>query len=256
MKLKNKIAVVTGAGGGLGQAVCRRFAEEGAKVVLVDLKEELAKGTSDEIKQYDAAPLIVKADVTQSEDVQRYVDETVQKHGRIDIFFNNAGIEGEVAPTADYDENEFDQVIAVNLKGVFLGLKHVLKQMEKQRSGSIINTSSIGGLVAHENFCAYVASKHGVTGLTKTAAIEYGKKGIRINAICPGPIDTDMVKHAAEKHNPDNPQEYYDIVTSLVPSNRIGQPKEIGSLVTFLASDEAPYINGAAIPIDGAMTAV
>lgn len=144
----------------------------------------------------------------------------------------------------------------MNFKGVFLGLKHVLKQMEKQQSGSIINTSSIGGLVAHENFCAYVASKHGVTGLTKTAAIEYGKKGIRINAICPGPIDTDMVKHAAEKHNPENPQEYYDIVTSLVPSNRIGQPKEIGSLVTFLASDEAPYINGAAIPIDGAMTAV
>src|SRR5699024_3240942 len=143
-----------------------------------------------------------------------------------------AGIEGMVSSIEDYEEEEFDKVVAVNIKGVFLGLKYVLKVMKKQGSGSVINTSSIGGLVGHENFVGYVASKHAVSGMTKDGAIEYGKHGIRINAIAPGPIKTDMVKNAAHKNNPDNPQEYYDNISALIPSRMLGEPEHVANLVT------------------------
>lgn len=232
------------------------MAEEGAQLSLVDFNEEASQETKKLVEDANGKAIFIKADVTKTEDVQNYVTRTINEFGKIDIFYNNAGIEGMVAPTADYDEAEFDKVIDVNVKGVFLGLKYVLKQMDKQGSGSIINTSSIGGLVGHENFTAYVASKHAVAGMTKAAAIEYGEKGIRVNTICPGPIKTDMVVNAANKNNPDNPQEYYDTLASLIPSRMLGEPEHVANLVVFLASDESPYINGSTYAIDGAMTAV
>lgn len=255
-RLNEKVAIITGAAGGLGRQTAVRMAEEGADVCLVDFNEQSGEETKKLVEQAGGKAIFVTADVTQSVDVQNYVTKAMEAFGKIDIFYNNAGIEGMVAPTAEFDEDEFDKVINVNVKGVFLGLKYVLQQMEKQGSGSIINTSSIGGLVGHENFTAYVASKHAVIGMTKAAAIEYGKHGIRVNAICPGPIKTDMVINAANKYNPDNPQEYYDNLTSLIPSRMLGEPNHVANLVVFLASDESPYINGAAYPIDGAMTAI
>lgn len=255
-RLDHKVALITGAAGGLGRQTAIRMAEEGAKIALVDLNVEGGEETKKLVEEIGSKSIFIQADVSKSSDVQNYVKKTIEEFGKIDIFFNNAGIEGMVAPVEDYDEDEFDKVIAINVKGVFLGLKYVLKEMKKQGSGSVINTSSIGGLVGHENFIGYVASKHAVSGMTKDAAIEYGKHGIRVNAIAPGPINTDMVKNAAHKHNPDNPQEYYDLVTSLVPSRMIGEPEHVANLVTFLGSDESPYINGAIIAIDGAMTAI
>ncbi|WP_216829872.1 SDR family NAD(P)-dependent oxidoreductase [Alkalihalobacterium elongatum] len=255
-RLKDKVAIITGAGGGLGRQTAIRMAEEGAKLSLVDFNEASGRETKKIVEELGAEAIFIKADVTNSEEVQNYVSITKDKFGRIDVFYNNAGIEGMVAPTAEYDEAEFDKVIAVNVRGVFLGLKYVLEEMKKQGSGSIINTSSIGGLVGHENFSAYVASKHAVAGMTKVAAIEYGKHGIRINAISPGPIKTDMVINAARKNNPDNPQEYYDMLANLIPSRKLGEPNEVANLVTFLATNESPYINGSIIAIDGAMTAI
>lgn len=254
--LKDKVGIITGCGGGIGRAVSLKLAEEGVKLVLVDFNQEIGEETLRQVKEKGAVAIFVRADVTKSEDVQNYVRVAVDTFGRIDVLHNNAGIEGMVAPTADYSEEAFDQVIAVNLRGVFLGLKYVLKVMAGQKSGSIINTSSIGGLVGHPHFSAYCASKHAVSGMTKVAGAEYGAQGIRVNAICPGPIDTDMVANAAKKYNPDNPQEYRDLVTSMVPSAKIGKPEEVAGLVAFLASEEAPYINGATIAIDGAMTAI
>ncbi|WP_233269360.1 SDR family NAD(P)-dependent oxidoreductase [Alteribacillus sp. YIM 98480] len=256
MRLKNKVAVITGGSGGIGKETALRFIEEGAKVVLVDINKDTGEKVALNLREKGGEVMFLEADVTEEEDVKKYVEETVKKHGKIDIFFNNAGIEGDVSTVADYDAEVFKKVLDVNVTGVFLGLKHVLRQMEKQSSGSVINTSSMGGLVAHENFSAYVASKHAVSGLTKVAGIEYGKKGVRVNAICPGPIKTDMVKNAAQKFNPENPQEYYDKISVMVPDGRLGEPEEIANLVVFLGSDEAKYINGAAHSIDGGVTAV
>ncbi|MEH7274028.1 SDR family NAD(P)-dependent oxidoreductase [Neobacillus vireti] len=256
MRLKNKVAVITGGSGGLGRETASRFIEEGAKVVLIDINREVGEEVVQRLRDKGGEVSFIEADVTNEEDVKRYVNETVARHGRIDIFYNNAGIEGFVAPITEYDTDAFKKVLDINVTGVFLGLKYVLKQMEKQGSGSVINTSSMGGLIAHENFSGYVASKHAVAGLTKVAGIEYGKKGIRVNAICPGPIKTDMVVNAANKFNPENPQEYYDRITMMVPDGRLGEPIEIANLLVFLGSDEAKYINGTTVSIDGGVTAV
>ena len=254
MDIRGKVVVITGAGGGLGRATALRFAKEGAKLVLVDITEGAARKTLESVKEVTSDVHFVEANVAKSEDVQKYVKEAVERYGRIDVFYNNAGIEGAVTPIGDYDEEIFDRVISVNTKGVFLGLKYVIQVMQKQKSGSIINTASVAGILGQGNLSAYTASKHSVVGLTRSAAAENAKLNIRVNAICPGPIDTDMMKNAANKYNADNLQEYYNLVMEKVPANRIGKPEEVASLVRFLGSDEAGYINGAIIPIDGGMT--
>ncbi|WP_209123291.1 SDR family NAD(P)-dependent oxidoreductase [Alkalihalobacillus sp. BA299] len=254
MSLKGKVAVITGAGGGLGQATAVRFANDGAKLVLIDLSDQAMERTVSLVKEITQEIHTVVADVTNSNDVQNYVKEAVNTFGSIDVFYNNAGIEGLIKPTTEYEEEEFDKVIAVNTKGVFLGLKYVLQQMKKQKSGSIINTASVAGISTQANLSAYTASKHSVVGLTRTAAVENARLNIRVNAICPGPIDTDMVKHAAEKNNPNNPQEFYDLVKAMVPADRLGKPEEVASLVAYLGGDESGYINGSIIAIDGGMT--
>lgn len=256
MLLKDKIAIVTGANKGIGKATALRFAQEGAKVVVVNRNEQEGRAVAQMITDAGGEAIYIKADVSKEEDVKNYVNKTIEKYGRIDVFFNNAGIEGDAKPTAEYSVEEFDRVMSINCRGIFLGLKYVLTEMVKNQSGSIINTSSIGGLVGHLNFSGYCASKHAVIGLTKVAGIEYSKMGIRINCICPGPINTEMVANAAKKSFPDDPNQYYTLIKGLVPASRIGEADEVAGLVTFLASDQAPFINGAAIPIDGCMTAV
>src|SRR5436309_5104287 len=200
-----KIAVITGAGNGIGRATALAFAKSGGKVVVVDRDADAGAATVGIIKQQGGEAKFVAADVTKSADVANYVKETLDTYGRIDCFFNNAGIEGKVVHTAEYDEAMFDQVIGVNVKGVFLGLRHVLPVLIRQKSGSIVNTASVAGLVATPGMPAYVASKHAVIGLTKTAAGEVARSGVRINAVCPGPVDTRMIHSLEQMINPEDP---------------------------------------------------
>jgi NAD(P)-dependent dehydrogenase (short-subunit alcohol dehydrogenase family) len=188
--------------------------------------------------------------------VQAYVKAALDAYGRIDCFFNNAGIEGEVAPTAEFDEAVFDQVIGVNVKGVFLGLRHVLPVMLKQKAGAIVNTASVAGLVGTPGISAYVASKHAVIGLTKTAAGEVAREGVRVNAICPGPIDTRMIHSLEAQINPADPASVARRYQATLPLGRYGTPEEIANVVLFLCSDLASNITGAQYVIDGGRTAI
>src|ERR1043166_4421054 len=192
MDFSGKVALVTGGGNGIGRATSAAFARHGAKVVVVDRDAAGAEATAGIIRQNGGDAIAVTADVTKSADVQAYVRTAIETYGRIDCFFNNAGIEGKLVPTAEYDA-----VIGVNVKGVFLGLRHVLPEMIRQGTGAVVNTASVAGLVGTPGMPAYVASKHAVIGLTKAAAGEVARQGIRVNAVCPGPVDTRMI-HALE----------------------------------------------------------
>src|ERR1700744_6194242 len=205
MDFKGKVALVTGGGNGIGRAACVAFAKHGAQVVAVDRDGAAAEATAGIVRQNGGDALAVTADVTKAGDVQAYVKATIDKFGRIDCFFNNAGIEGKLAPIAECDEAVFDAVLGVNVKGVFLGLRHVLPEMIRQKSGAVVNTASVAGLVGTPGMPAYVASKPAVIGLTKTAAGEVARQGIRVNAVCPGPVDTRMIHALAEQLSPGNP---------------------------------------------------
>ena len=195
------------------------------------------------------------ADVTRSADVKAYVKATIEKFGRIDCFFNNAGIEGKVSPTADYDEAVFDAVISVNVKGVFLGLRHVLPEMIRQGGGAVVNTASVAGLVGTPGMSAYVASKHAVIGLTKTAAGEVARQGIRVNAVCPGPVDTRMIHALEEQLAPGNAASVEERYKSAIPSGRYTTAEEIANMVLFLCSDLASNTTGGQFVVDGGRTA-
>ncbi len=256
MDFKGKIAVVTGAANGIGRATAIAFARAGAKLVLVDRDTAAGEATAGVIRQAGGEAKFVAADVTRSSDVQAYVKASLEAHGRIDCFFNNAGIEGKVMPTAEYDEAMFDAVIGVNVKGVFLGLRHVLPAMLRQKSGAVVNTASVAGLVATPGMPAYVASKHAVIGLTKAAAGEVARQGVRVNAVCPGPVDTRMIHSLEAQLDPANPAAVNERYQAAIPSGRYTRPDEIANVVLFLCSDLAVNITGAQWVVDGGRTAV
>jgi NAD(P)-dependent dehydrogenase (short-subunit alcohol dehydrogenase family) len=255
MRLENKVAVITGGGGGIGRAVSLRMAQEGARIAAVDVAAEQVEETVRLIKEQGGEALAIKADVSRAEEVQGYVSQTVETFGSINVFFNNAGIEGQVVPIPDYPEEVFDKVLAVNIKGIWLGLKYVIPVMQQHGGGSIINTSSVAGLIGFPGFSPYIASKHAVIGLTRTAALEFAKENIRVNAICPGPIHTRMMRSLEEQAVPDDPTGAQKMFEETVPLGRYGEPDEVAQLVLFLASDEASYITGGIYTVDGAATA-
>jgi NAD(P)-dependent dehydrogenase (short-subunit alcohol dehydrogenase family) len=255
MDFHGKVALITGAGNGIGRAAALGFARLGAKVVVVDHDQAAGEATTGILRQQGGEAYFVAADVTRSADVQNYVKLALDQYGAIDCFHNNAGIEGGIAPTHRYDEDMFDRVIAVNVKGVFLGLRHVLPVMLKQGRGSIVNTASVAGLVASPGMPAYVASKHAVIGLTKTAAGEVARSGVRVNCVCPGPIDTRMIHSLETMLDPEDPNGVGRRYQSNIPLGRYGTAEEVANVVIFLASDMASNITGAHYVVDGGRTA-
>lgn len=255
MDFTGKVALITGGGNGIGRAAALAFAGRGAKVIVVDRDAAGAEGTAGAIRQQGGDARSVTADVTKSADVQAYVKAALDAYGRIDCFFNNAGIEGKVQPTAEYDEAMFDAVIGVNVKGVFLGLRHVLPVMLQQKAGTVVNTASVAGLVGTPGMPAYVASKHAVIGLTKTVSGEVARHGIRVNAVCPGPVDTRMIHALEAQLSPDDPGSAGQRYQSSLPTGRYTTPEEIANVVLFLLSDLSGNVTGAQWVVDGGRTA-
>jgi NAD(P)-dependent dehydrogenase (short-subunit alcohol dehydrogenase family) len=252
-KLENKVIIITGAAMGLGLAVAKELAARGANLALVDYNEKSLADAKDEIsRQFPAAGILaVVADVSNEEAVKNYVDETVKNFGRIDGLYNNAGIEGRQASLAEYDLNVFKKVIDINLMGVYYAMRYIIPVMQKQKYGRIVNVASVGGIRGVLNQTPYVASKHAVSGMTKNAALEYGKDGITTNAIAPGAILTPMVAEAFKQVNPQDPKAAETDYAKANPTKRLGLPEEVASVVAFLLSDDASYVNGQTIAIDG-----
>ena len=250
-RFSGKVCVITGAAGGIGRAVAVRLASEGARLVLVDLDPTTLAASQDAAHEAGGEAITVAADVTRAADVDRYVRTATEAFGGIDRFFNNAGILGSVAPLVEYPEDTFDRVIAVNVKGVWLGLKMVGPAIIARGGGAIVNTASIAGLRGSPGLVAYTASKHAVVGLTRTAAIELVRGGVRVNAVCPAPIDTAMAAELEQKARPSDPGAFHTRMEASIPMRRYGTADEVARLVTFLLSDDASYINGGLYTVDG-----
>jgi NAD(P)-dependent dehydrogenase (short-subunit alcohol dehydrogenase family) len=245
MDFKNKVAVVTGASSGIGKSVSELYAREGAAVILSDINQELGEKTTEEIRKGGGEAIFVHADVSKPSDCENMVKAAMDKYGRLDFACNNAGIGGDQNPTADYSLESWNQAIAVNLSGVFYCMKYEIPAMLKSGGGSIINMASILGRVGFAGAVGYVAAKHGVLGLTKTAAIEYAPHGVRVNVVGPGFISTPLIKELEE-----NP-EINNMLISLHPVGRLGKPEEVAELVIWLSSDKASFVTGAYYPVDG-----
>ena len=254
IRLDGKVAVVTGAAGVIGSATIGLLAERGARIVAVDRRRTDLETAIDGLPA-SAQALAVTADVTDETEVTDYVRAAVDRFGTIDVFYNNAGVEGEVKPITEYSLETFRRVIDVNVIGVFLGLKHVLPVMRKQNSGSIINTASIAGLLGSPQIAVYSASKHAVIGLTRSAAWECTGTGVRVNCVCPGMIDSRMLSAILEGRNTGNAPVPQQKIVERIPARRLGQASEVASIVAFLASDEASYVSGSAYTVDGGRTA-
>jgi len=252
IEFPGKTVLVTGGGSGIGKAICMAFAAAGARVACVDRNAGEGTTTVDAIHALGREALFIAADVTDAGQVQAYVRETRAAFGSIDVFANNAGIEGAVLPLTEYPEDTFDAVMAVNVRGVFLGLKYVLPVMKEQRSGVVINTGSTGSHVGSTGVCAYVASKHAILGLTRCAALEVASFGVRVNAICPGGTRTRMQQSLTE-----NRGKVDELAMNLAtPNGRIAEPGEIAATVLYMASDHARHMVGQSLILDGGRLAM
>ncbi|WP_166359136.1 SDR family oxidoreductase [Pseudomonas akapageensis] len=251
MTFSGQVAMVTGAAAGIGRATALAFAAEGLKVVVADLDTAGGEGTVELIRAAGGDAVFVPCNVTREADVQQLMEQTISTYGRLDYAFNNAGIEIEKGKLAEGSEAEFDAIMGVNVKGVWLCMKHQLPLMLAQGGGAIVNTASVAGLGAAPKMSIYSASKHAVIGLTKSAAVEYAKKKIRVNAVCPAVIDTDMFRRAHEA----DPRKA-DFVATMHPVGRIGKVEEIASAVLYLCCDGAAFTTGHALAVDGGATAI
>lgn len=254
-RLNGKTAVITGGAGGIGKETAKQFLNEGAKVVIVDLLQESLDEAKAELDSLGEV-IAIQGDVTKEGDVKNYVQKAVNAFGRIDIFFNNAGIEGKVQPIAETDLEDFLKVRNVNAAGAFLGLKHVMPVMTKQESGSIINTSSVAGFGGTPGVAPYVTSKHALVGLTKVAALEAAPFNVRVNSIHPSPVNTSMMRSLEAGFAPDNAEGAQEQFAQGIPLGRYGESEDIASLVVFLASDDSKFITGSQYRIDGGMAAL
>jgi NAD(P)-dependent dehydrogenase (short-subunit alcohol dehydrogenase family) len=253
-RFAGKVAVVTGAAGGIGRATCSLLARDGARVVAVDLERGLLDAVVDAVAAAGSEALAVVADVSSAADVQRYLDEATRRFGGVDFLVNNAGIEGVVRPLEDYPEDVFERVMAVNVRGVFLGLKYAHPVLRARGGGAIVNLSSIAGITGNPMVSAYIASKHAVIGLTRSAAMSYPAAGIRVNAVLPAPIDTRMMRSLEEGFAPGAGEVLRQTMTAQIPLGRYGAPEEVAAVIAFLLSDDARYVNGSLYTVDGGMT--
>ena len=245
----DKVALVTGGTSGIGKATAIAFAKEGAKVVISGRREEEGKETVELIEKTGGKGKFVKSDVSQESDIKKLIDETVSSFNRIDFAFNNAGIDSDNLPLHEHSIEKFDKLMSINVRGLFICMKHEIIQMLKTGGGVIVNNSSMGGLIAFPGFSPYHASKHAVMGITKSAALDYAKSNIRINAVNPGVIHTAMVDRIIESVGDAEVAEQQ--FTAGIPMGRMGQPEEIASTVLFLCSDAASYMTGQSLVVDG-----
>ena len=253
-RLQDKVAIITGGSGGIGKAVAERFLDEGAFVMLVDIDQDALDATRQALGGGDRVA-VARADVSSEADVVRYVEATMEAFGRIDVFFNNAGIEGKVAPLEEQAIAMFDKVLAINVRGAYLGLKHVLPHMYAAGAGSVVNTSSVAGLDGSAGVLPYVTSKHALVGMTKVAAIEAAAHDVRVNSVHPSPVNTRMMRSLEAGFDPGDAEAARIGIEKTIPLGRYGEPADIANLVLFLASDESRFITGAQYRIDGGMGA-
>jgi len=251
LDFSGKVALVTGASSGMGLATAKAFADAGAAVVLADIREDLVRAEAEKLSTAGQKAIAVRCDVSDDGDVASMVGRTVSEFGRLDAAFNNAGVMARIAPTADSTREEWDRVIGVNLRGVWSCMKYELGQMQRQGSGAIVNNASVGALTGNPGIGSYIASKHGVIGLTRTAALEYITYGIRVNAVNPGLIDTQVAREVVS-----GDEQAYENIAKHVPIARAGRPEEIASAVLWLCSPGASYVVGHALTVDGGMTVV
>lgn len=252
--VSGKTALVTGAGAGIGRATARKFSTEGAKVVVSDIDSTGGIETVRLIHADGGKAIFIQADCSKPEDVKALIEGVVEEYESLDCVCNNAGIEGKIAPFAEQTIENYDAVMNVNARGVFLCLRAEIREMLTSGGGAIVNLASIAGLIGFPGIAAYTASKHAVNGLTKNAALEYGKDGIRVNSICPGGIDTRMLDSLAEQTS-GGQQSSQQMMAPLHPLGRIGTPEEVAELIVWLCSDRAAFVTGANIPIDGGYVA-
>ena len=246
-----KVALVTGAASGMGLATAQAFAEAVAAVALADFREDIVNAEAGKLAAAGHKAVGIRCDVSDDAQVEQMVDRIVSEFGRLDGAFNNAGVMARIAPTADSSREEWDRVIGINLRGVWSSMKYELRQMQRQGSGAIVNNASVGALTGNPGIASYIASKHGVVGLTRTAALEYIQYGIRVNAVNPGLIDTQIARDVVSCD-----EQAYDEIAKNVPIRRAGRPEEIASAVLWLCSPGASYVLGHALTVDGGMTVV
>ena len=254
-RFTGKVVIVTGAAGDIGRETARRFALEGASVAAVDFDGERARDMAERLQSEGLQIIAIEADVAREVDVERYVGVTCEEYGGVDILFNNAGVEGECGDISECDVEDFDRVMGVNVRGVLLGMKHVVPVMRQRGGGAIVNTASVAGLTGASLLTSYCASKHAVIGLTRSVAMQQGPNNIRVNAVCPAAMTGRMMTSIENKMMPGDADTVRDAVLGTIPMGRYAAPEDIASMVTHLCSDEASFLNGGAYPVDGGVTA-